>query len=116
MAANVKNRSDFTETLVVHAALRLAAKQRIFAKDARLHKAAQRMMGELEGDRTIYGRQLRMLELMRRGVDIDTLRRKLRCSRRTIFRYLNHLEAAGVDIQLEGQQYRVSGKLLQALS
>jgi len=115
MATNMKNRSDFTATFAVHAALRLALKQKLFAKDARLRKTAARLVADLESDRTIYGRQLRMLSLMQAGASIDRMRRKLRCSRRTVFRYLNHLEAAGVKITLEGQEYRVSSKLLKTL-
>ena len=115
MPTNMKRRADFTATFVVHAALRLAMKQRLFAKDARLRKTADRLLADLEGDRTIYGRQLKMLTLMQSGATVDTMQRKLRCSRRTIFRYLNHLEAAGVGISLEGQAYHVSGGLLEAL-
>jgi biotin operon repressor len=115
MADNMKNRSDFTATFATHAALRLAIKQRLFVKDARLRKTADRLVADLESDRTIYGRQLKMLSLMQTGATIDAMRRKLRCSRRTIFRYLNHLEDAGVDISLQGQKYRVSGALLKTL-
>lgn len=115
MAKNMKNRSDFTATFAVHAALRLAMKQRLFAKDARLGKTAERLVADLESDRTIYGRQLKMLTLMESGATADAMRRKLRCSRRTVFRYLNHLEEAGVDISLEEQKYRVSTRLLDTL-
>jgi biotin operon repressor len=52
---------------------------------------------------------------MQDGVTIETMRRKLRCSRRTVFRYLNELEAAGVEISLQGQRYRVSGNLLRGV-
>ncbi|MFB3043963.1 MAG: helix-turn-helix domain-containing protein [Acidimicrobiia bacterium] len=33
-----------------------------------------------------------MIRLMEKGASIEALGRKLRCSRRTVFRYLNHLE------------------------
>ncbi|MFQ5492089.1 MAG: HTH domain-containing protein [Phycisphaerae bacterium] len=115
MAKNVKNRADFTETFTVHASLRLARKQKLFAKDAKLQKTADRLIHELEGDRTIYGRQLRMVQLMQRGASVDSMGRKLRCSRRTVFRYLNHLEEAGVQITLDGSKYTVSGRLLKNL-
>ena len=115
MAKNMKTRSDFTATFAVHAALRLAMKHKLFAKDARLRKTAERLMADLESDRTIYGRQLRMVKLMQPGATVETMRRKLRCSRRTVFHYLNNLEAAGVDITLDGQAYRVSGNLLKML-
>jgi len=115
MPTNMKNRSDFTETLAVHAALRLAVKQKLFAKDERVRKSADKLLSALESERTTYGRQLKMLSLMQNGASIETMRRKLRCSRRTIFRYLNHLEAAGVEITLQGQKYSVSGTLVKSL-
>lgn len=115
MPANVRNRSDFTETVAIHAALRTALKQKLFAGDDRVRKSAQRLVAALESERTIYGRQLKMLGLMHKGASIDAMRRRLRCSRRTIFRYLNHLESAGVDISLEAQQYRVTSRLMNNL-
>ncbi len=115
MPTNMKTHADFTATFAVHAALRLAAKQKLFAKDARLRKTAEKLLADLESDRTIYGRQLKMLTLMRSGTTVDAMRRKLRCSRRTVFRYLNHLEVAGLGITLEGRTYHVSGTLLDAL-
>ncbi len=115
MPTNVRNRSDFTETLAVHAALKLAIKNKLFTKDDRVRKSADKLLAALESERTTYGRQLKMLALMKNGAGIEAMRRKLRCSRRTIFRYLNHLESAGVEISLEGTQYKVSGALLQSL-
>ena len=116
MAKNVKNDADFTETFAVHASLRLALKQNLFSKDAKLKKSADHLVHELEGDRTIYGRQLKMLQLMQRGASVDSMGHKLRCSRRTIFRYLNHLEEAGVQVTLDGSKYTVSGQLLKNLA
>lgn len=115
MPRSVTNSSDFTQTLAIHAALRLAAKHKLFAGETHLRKTAEKLLAALESDRTIYGRQLKMLTLMQDGATVDTMRRKLRCSRRTVFRYLNELEAAGVEISLQGQRYRVSGSLLRGV-
>jgi biotin operon repressor len=99
----------------VHAALKLAIKQKLFAKDETVRKGAEKLLAAFESERTTYGRQLRMLTLMKDGASIETMQRKLRCSRRTIFRYLNHLEEAGVEVSLEGQLYRVSSSLVRSL-
>ena len=115
MPTNVTNRSDFTETLAIHAALRAALRQRLLAGDDRVRRTAEKLAAALESERTIYGRQLKMLTLMQKGASIDTMRRRLRCSRRTIFRYLNDLESAGVHVSLENQRYHVSGKLFKSL-
>ncbi len=108
MATNMGFGSDFSATFAIHAALCLAVKQKLFAKDARLRKTAEKLIADLESDRTTFGRQLRMVQLMEAGATVDEMRRKLRCSRRTVFRYLNHLEAAGVGVTLDGQSYHVS--------
>ena len=115
MPTNVRDRSDFTETLAIHAALQAALKQKLFAGDDRVRRSAERLVTALESERTIYGRQLKMLGLMQTGATIDAMRRRLRCSRRTIFRYLNHLEAAGIDVSLEERHYHVTGRLMKNL-
>lgn len=116
MAADFTHRSDFASNFIVHAALRLALKHKLFGKEARFRRTAERLVAELESDRTIYGRQLKMLAMMESGASIDAMCRKLRCSRRTIFRYLNHLEQAKLDITLDGHEYYVSGDLLDTLA
>ncbi|MFH0981588.1 MAG: helix-turn-helix domain-containing protein [Planctomycetota bacterium] len=113
MAANVRNRSDFSETFAVHAALKYALSKKLFAGDARTRKTATALVKSLESDRSIYGRQLSMIGLMADGATIQQMVKALRCSRRTIFRYLNHLESAGIGVTLEGGQYRVPKDLLK---
>ncbi len=107
MAAQLSARSDFTETLAIHVALKAALKAKSYDKNLAAKKAAQRLCKDLESERSIYGRQLKMINLMEKGVSINELGRKLRCSRRTAFRYLNHLESADVAITLQGGRYHV---------
>lgn len=115
MANELKARSDFTETLAVHMALRSALKSRQFEKNAAVRKAATALCQDLEGESSIYGRQLKMLNLMGRGATLVDLGRKLHCSRRTVFRYLNHLEDAGVPIELDGTKYTVGKSVTKML-
>ncbi len=115
MAANLRNKSDFTETFAVHAALRHALKGNLFRSDAKAHSAAQRLVKALESERSIYGRQIRMIQLMQKGATIEQMGKQLRCSRRTLFRYLNHLESAGIEITLDGRKYSVARNLLKLL-
>jgi biotin operon repressor len=115
MASNPRNKSDFTETLAIHAALRQTLKSPLFRKDARVLRAARRVIQSLESERSIYGRQLKMIQLMQAGATIETMGKRLRCSRRTLFRYLNHLQAAGIEIWQEGRQYKVAPDLLKLI-
>ena len=74
-----------------------------------------RLCKELEGEKSIYGRQLRMISLMEKGASIAGLVRKLRCSRRTVFRYLNYFEDAGVSVTLEDGKYCVDGNVARMI-
>jgi len=115
MPTSRAERADFAETMVIHVALRGALKQRSFGESPALRKVAERLLSDLESERSIYGRQLKMLRMLRDGATIEDIERKVGCSRRTVFRYLNHLEAAGLDLALEDSKYRVSGRLLSSL-
>ena len=107
MASQLSSRSDFTETFAIHVALKSAIKAKRYDKNDAVRQAASGLCKELEGERSIYGRQLKMIGLMEKGASLADLGRKLRCSRRTVFRYLNHLEDAGITIKLEGTKYKV---------
>ena len=95
------------QTLAIHVALKNALKGREYSKIPAVQKSAEKLCQELQSERSIYGRQLSMVKLMEKGASIEALGRKLSCSRRTVFRYLNHLEDAGVPIKLEDGRYRV---------
>ena len=107
MAKNVSSNSDFTETLVIHSALKSALKNRVFESSPKLQRAARGICKTLDSEKSIYGRQLKMINLMQQGASIAEMCKKLNSSRRTIFRYLNFFEEAGVDIKLKENKYYV---------
>lgn len=107
MASQVSSSSDFTETLAIHASLKAALKSKKFDDNPQLKKAAQKLCKEMDGENSIYGRQLKMLKLMQSGATVSELGRKLKTSRRTLFRYLNYLEEAGINIELRDNSYYV---------
>ncbi len=115
MASQLSSRSDFTETFAIHVALKQAVKGKQYDRIPAVKKAADTLCKELQGEKSIYGRQLKMINLMEKGVSIAELGRKLRCSRRTVFRYLNHLEDAGVPITLDGSKYNVDKSVTKML-
>ena len=115
MASQLSTKSDFTETFAIHVALKQALKAKQYDKTPAVRQAAEKLAKDLQGERSIYGRQLKMVSLMERGVSIGELGRKLKCSRRTAFRYLNHLEDAGVSIKLVDGKYRVDKAVARLL-
>lgn len=115
MASQLSTKSDFTETFAIHVALKHALKAKHYDKTPAVRKAAEVLCTDLQGEKSIYGRQLKMIALMEGGATIGGLGRKLKCSRRTVFRYLNHLEDAGVSINLESGKYRVDKNVARML-
>lgn len=115
MASQLSTRSDFTETFAIHIAVKEALKAKLYQKNPAMKRAAEKISAELEGERSIFGRQLKMIKLMEKGASLAELGRKLRCSRRTVFRYLNHLEDAGIPINLEGNRYVVDKSVKRLL-
>jgi len=115
MASQLSTRSDFAETFAIHVALKASLKSRQYDKQPSVRKAAETLCKELEAPRSIYGRQLQMLGLMEKGASIADLGRRLRCSRRTAFRYLNHLEEADIDIKLDGGKYFVGKGMVKLM-
>jgi len=113
MEAQTLKRSDFKETYAVHAALRNGLKTNLFARDPAAKKAAERLLKHMESEKSIYGRQCKMVKLMITGASIAQLRKGLVCSRRTVFRYFNDLEKAGVEILLDEKGYGVSKEHLK---
>ncbi len=116
MAIQSLKRSDFTETYAVHAGLRSAMKAKLFAKEPATLRAAEKLLKYLESEKSIYGRQCKMIRLMQKGATIGQLRKGLNCSRRTVFRYFLELENADVDIELKGSKYHVAKGLLSLVS
>jgi biotin operon repressor len=115
MASQLSTRSDFTQTFAIHVALKQALRSKQYDKNAAVRSAADRLCSELQGERSIYGRQLKMITLMEKGVSLAELGRKLHCSRRTVFRYLNHLEDAGISIKLDRNKYYVDKSVARML-
>ena len=107
MSGQLSARSSFTGTFAIHVALKSTLKSKRYEKNTAVRKAAEELCRELESEQSIYGRQLKMIALMERGATLGEIGRKLRCSRRTVFRYLNHLEDAGISITLHKNKYRV---------
>lgn len=115
MSTRLSSQSDFASSLAMHVALKTAARAKRFDRIPAVRKAAEAMLKDLEAARGVYGRQLKMIELMQKGITLDELRRKLSCSRRTVFRYLNELEAAGVTVELDGTTYSVDKSVASML-
>jgi biotin operon repressor len=115
MTGQLSARSDFAETFAVHVALKVAVKSKQYDRNPGVKKAAEALCKDLESERSIYGRQLKMIAIMEKGASIAEIGRKLHSSRRTVFRYLNHLEEAGISLSLEQGKYYVDKGVVRML-
>lgn len=115
MASQLSTKSDFTETFAIHVALKGALRSKLYQKNPAVKRSAEKLSAELDSERSIFGRQLKMIKLMEKGASLAEMGRKLRCSRRTVFRYLNHLEDAGISINLDGSRYLVDKSVTRML-
>lgn len=107
MPSNGRPVSDFVRTRAIYASLEHALTTKLFSRRPALKKAAENTLREMQHVGSIFGRQMRMIEAMRKGASIEELGRKLRASRRTIFRYLSDLHDAGITISLKDGRYHV---------
>ena len=99
--------SSFTETETILQALKFAQSKGAFGRDARRKRVAGELIKRMRSNRSLSGRHQQLRDLLRRGATIEEMIRGIHASRRTVFRYLNHFEEAGLTIVLEGGKYRV---------
>jgi DNA-binding transcriptional ArsR family regulator len=74
--------------------------------DPRQKKAAAGLVKDLRGNKSRGGRQQVLTSILKKGATVGEMVRATGSSRRTIFRYLNSFEEAGLEIQLENGVYR----------
>lgn len=73
-----------------------------------LHKkTAATLIKRMKSNQSISGRHQQLRDLLYRGATIDEMIKSIGASRRSVFRYLNHIEQAGMSITLEGGRYRL---------
>lgn len=73
-------------------------------------KTAVGLIRRMKSNQSVSGRHQQLRDLLQRGASIDEMIRALGASRRTVFRYLNHFEEAGISIVLEDGKYKMVGK------
>ena len=98
--------TSYEETQTIVAALEFAMKKGGFGQDSSRKKIAARMLKEMKSASTVSGRQQQIVQALKRGATIPQMMKAIGSSRRTVFRYLNHFEEAGLEIELTGSKYR----------
>jgi len=97
--------ATFLETETILRALEFASAKGAFGDNAKLKKTAATLIQGMKSKKSLGGRQQQLRTLLKKGATIDEMIKAIGSSRRTIFRYLNSFEDAGIDIVLEGGRY-----------
>lgn len=99
--------ASYLEMQTIVAALEFALSRGEFDAKARQKRAAQQLIKRLRSNRTISGRQEQIMALLKNGASIPQMVQASGTSRRTIFRYLNHYEEAGFDLEIANGKYQI---------
>ena len=103
----MQHNTSFLETQTILAALEFALANGGFGSSGSQKKTAQRLVKSMKSTESVSGRHQQILQMLRKGATIGQMIKATEASRRTIFRYLNHFEEAGMDIELVDGNYRL---------
>ncbi|MBU0718365.1 MAG: helix-turn-helix domain-containing protein [Planctomycetes bacterium] len=96
----------FMRTQTILCALKFTLAKGGFGKDAKQSRTAKALIKQMESTKSVSGRHLQLTALLKKGASIKQMTQSTGASRRTVFRYLNHFEEAGIDLILEDGIYR----------
>ena len=94
-----------TETLL--RALEFATSKGGFGTNARQKKTALALIKSMKSNESVSGRHQQLSAMLKKGATIGEMIKATGASRRTIFRYLNHFEDAGLDIAIADGKYKL---------
>ena len=108
--------TSFCTKWITFAALRHAQRNRVFRGQKKLATRLDSMIAGMRSARTSFGRQLRLLQALRkREISTGGLCALLKVSRRTLFRDLAALRQMGIDISSDGERFSLRPKQLEAV-
>ncbi len=99
--------TSYLQTQTILRALEFATTKGGFGSNARQKKTAQAILKDMKSNESVSGRHQQLSTMLRRGASIGEMIKATKASRRTIFRYLNHFEDAGLDIQITNGKYKL---------
>ncbi len=99
--------ASFLQTQTILRALEYALSKGGFGSNSTQKKTAASLIKEMKGGRTASGRQQLLIGILGKGATVEEMMKAAGASRRTVFRYLNGFEDAGIDISLSGGKYRL---------
>ena len=99
--------SSYLQTQTILRGLEFALAKGAFADNQGLMRTAAALIKEMKGNKSLGGRHQLLRSILKKGATVEEMVKATESSRRTIFRYLNNFEEAGINIQLEAGKYRL---------
>lgn len=78
-----------------------------FGVNTKLKKAATDLVKDLRSTRSVSGRHQQIMTMLKKGTTLKQMMKAAGSSRRTIFRYLNHVEESGAELVLADGKYKL---------
>lgn len=100
-------KNGYIETQTILRGLEFALARGGFSDNPGQKRTAAALIKGLKGNKSLGGRHQLLNALLKKGATVEEMIKATGSSRRTIFRYLNHFEEAGVGIELDGGRYRI---------
>ena len=99
--------TSFLQTQTILRALEFTLSKKGFGGSAPQKKAAETLIKRMKSNKTVSGRHQQLRKILKGGATINQMIKATGSSRRTIFRYLNQFEEAGIDIIITDGKYRL---------
>ncbi len=99
--------TSFLQTQTILSALEFALAKGGFGRNAKYKKTALQIVKTMKSTSSVSGRHQQVESMLQEGASVEQMVKATGSSRRTIFRYLNHFEDAGVDLRLANGKYTI---------
>lgn len=99
--------TSFLQTQTILQALEFTLAKGGFGTNARNKKTASTLVRSMRSTNSVSGRHHQLRTMLKKGATIEQMIKASGSSRRTIFRYLNHFEDAGVELSLSFGTYKL---------
>jgi len=100
--------TSFLQSQTILRALEFTSAKGGFGSNTKQKKAAIALIRNMKSNTSLSGRHRQLRDLLKTGATVAEMIRATRSSRRTIFRYLNHFEDAGLEIVIQKGKYRLA--------
>ena len=104
---SVVQNTSFVQTQTIIHDLEFAISKGGFGRNPKQKRTAAALVKDMKSNKSVSGRHQQIAALLKKGVTLEQMMKATRASRRTIFRYLNHFEEAGIDIVIDNGRYRL---------